>query len=137
MLRMPESDVDIRERSPLELAFLGDGVYSLLVRARLVARGRAPAGALHGKTARIVSAEAQAAALAALATHLTDEEQALVRRAQNAAPKQQGKSHTHAQYRDATALEALFGWLYAKGDGARIGALFDAVWQWYEAQPPG
>ena len=89
MLQMPESDVDIRERSPLELAFLGDGVFSLLARAQLVAKGRAQAGALHEETARIVSAAAQADALARLAAHLTDEEQALVRRAQNAAPKPQ------------------------------------------------
>ncbi len=132
MLEMPRTDVNIRERQSLELAFLGDSVLSLLARARLVAAGRKDAGTLHEQAVGMVSARAQAAALAKLTETLTAEEQNIVRRAKNSAPRLKNKSHTAAEYRDATALEALFGWLYAQGDGVRIQELFNIISRIYE-----
>ena len=71
MIEMPKNDIDIRERSPLALAFLGDGVLELLVRSRLVATSRLAPGALHREAAQVVSAKGQWDALGSLEPLLT------------------------------------------------------------------
>lgn len=131
LLPMPESEIDLRERSPLALAFVGDGVLELLVRAKLVARSRASAGALHHQAVEMVSARAQFAALARLQPHLSDEEEDIVRRGRNASKATVSKNATAQQYRASTGLEALFGWLYLQNSHARIEELFAHIWQHY------
>ena len=75
---------DPRLLSPLALAFVGDGVYELLVREHLLAQGNAPVGRLHSRTVELVSANAQSAAYERIATLLTPEEEAIYRRGRNA-----------------------------------------------------
>ena len=128
MLTAPESEIDLRERSPLALAFVGDGVIELLVRARLVAESRMPAGALHRSAVELVSAKGQFASLALLEPMLTEREAAIVRRGRNANKATVSKNASAQEYRASTGLEALFGWLYLQNDLARIEALFDPIW---------
>lgn len=111
---------DLRTVSPLTLAFLGDGVYGLLVRERLVREANRPAGELHRESVELVRAEAQSAAVDRLLPLLTEEEAAVFRRGRNA-----HTSRTGSEYHRATGLEALFGWLYLKGEQNRLRELFE------------
>lgn len=120
--------VDIREQSPLSLAFVGDGVYELLVRARLVEYTRLVPNQLHRHTVRFVSAKGQCRGLEAILPLLSEEELAVVRRGKNASKATVAKHATPQEYRASTALEALFGWLYLQGQQERIYQLFSAVW---------
>ena len=131
MLTAPESEIDIRERSPLALAFVGDGVLELLVRTRLVAESRMPPGALHREAVRMVSAKSQFAAMQALQLALTEAELDVLRRGRNANKATASKHATIEEYRASTGMEALFGWLYLKNDLPRIEALFEPLWQHY------
>ena len=114
-----ETALDLHTVSPLTLAFLGDGVYGLLVREYLVKEGNRPAGELHRASVELVKAEAQAAAIARILPLLTEEEQAVFRRGRNAHTSRSGTDYHHA-----TGLEALFGYVYLKGDTARLRELF-------------
>ncbi|MGD9559866.1 MAG: Mini-ribonuclease 3 [Oscillospiraceae bacterium] len=136
MFKAPESEIDLKERSPLALAFVGDGVLELLVRARLVAQSRLPVGALHRQAVQLVSARAQFAALAGLQPLLSEAEQEVVRRGRNANKTSVAKNATAQEYRAATGLEALFGWLYLRDDLPRIEALFAVIWAHYLEKHP-
>lgn len=134
MLQAPESEIDLRERSPLALAFVGDGVLELLVRARLVATSRRAPGALHREAVSMVSAKAQAAALTSLEPFLLETEMSIVRRGRNASKATVSKNASQQQYRASTGLEALFGWLYLQNELIRIEELFEQIWQHYLLQ---
>jgi len=134
LLFSEQSAIDIRERSPIALAFAGDAVLELLVRARLVGTTRLPPSSLHAQAVRLVSAKGQAQAAAALEPLLTDEERTLLRRGRNASKAAVSKHATPEEYRASTGLEALFGWLYLQGQNARIETLFETAWNCvYEA----
>ena len=110
--------------SPVTLAFVGDGVFELLVRERLLAKGSMPANKLHGLAVQQVKAAAQAKAYPVLETLLSAEEADILRRGRNANTSKVPKSCSPDDYRKATALEALFGYLYLRGDIARIEELY-------------
>lgn len=115
-------ELDLHTISPLTLAFLGDGVYGLLVREYLVAQGNRPAGELHRASVELVRAETQAAAIKRMLPLLTEEEAAVFKRGRNAHTSRSGSDYHHA-----TGLEALFGYLYLKGDTDRLQTLFAAA----------
>ena len=115
---------DPKQLSPVTLAFVGDGVFELLVRERLLAKGSMPANKLHGLAVQLVKASAQAKAYPVLEQLLTPEEQDILRRGRNANTSKVPKSCSPDDYRKATALEALFGFLYLKGDIARVEELY-------------
>lgn len=112
-------------RGPLELAYAGDCVYELLVRTHLIAKAPARIGTLHKEAVRIVSAPAQYAAAKAVFPDLLPEEQDVFLRGRNAKTHSCPHGCTLEEYSHATALESLFGWLYFKGDNARISELFN------------
>ena len=113
--------------SPLSLAFVGDGVFELLVRERLLRNGPMPAGKLHRLAVRQVSAKAQAKTFDALAAALNEDELAILRRGRNASGATVPKSCTPVEYRKATAIEALFGYLYLSGELSRINELYSII----------
>ncbi len=113
--------------SPLALAFVGDGVYELLARQQLLARGSAPVGRLHSRTVELVSAAAQARAYRLVAPLLSPEEDAIYRRGRNANSTRSPRHTDPAVYRCATGMEALFGWLYLTGQVARLEQLFQVI----------
>ena len=122
MSRLYPEKVDPRTLSPLTLAFIGDGVFELLVRERLVCEGNRPAGALHKRSVAMVRAEAQAEAMDRLLPLLTETEAAVYRRGRNA-----HTSRNSEEYHKATGLEALFGYLYLQGDIGRLQGLFQQI----------
>lgn len=119
MERLYPQDIDLHTLSPLALAFVGDSVYSLMVRERLLAQANRPVNELHSQSVRDVRAEAQSAAMERLLPVLTEEEEAVFKRGRNA-----HSTRTGADYHRATGLEALFGYLYLAGRIDRVRELF-------------
>ena len=113
--------------SALGLAHLGDGVYELMVRSWLVVHGKATNKGLHQATVHYVSAQAQARRVGRIRPILTEEEEAVFRRGRNSNPHTVSKAATREEYQTATALEALFGYLYLKGEITRLDELFEKM----------
>jgi len=114
----------LRSISSIGLAHVGDGVYELLVRTWLCAHGKATGRGLHRSAIVLVCAESQARRTGAILPLLTEEELAVFRRGRNAQVHTVPNHASRAQYGEATALEALFGWLYLKGEQDRVNELF-------------
>ena len=124
----PQLSVDeVRGISSIGLAHMGDGVYELLVRTWLCAHGRATGKGLHRATIELVCAPKQAALSEKILPLLTEEEQAVFRRGRNAHVHSIPQHASRAQYQQATALEALFGWLYLSGQRGRVNELFNVM----------
>ncbi len=115
--------------SPLALAFLGDAVYGLLVRERLLLSANRPARALHTLSVQAVNAHAQTEAVQAILPILTEDELAVFKRGRNAHPGHTPKNQSEGDYHCATGLESLFGWLYLQNEQERLRVLFDRIWQ--------
>lgn len=113
--------------SPLTLAFVGDGVYELLVREHLVAQGNCPVRKLHSRKVELVRCQAQAKALESLWPVLSEKERDVALRGRNAHVGHAPKNAAVADYHGATALEALFGYLYLAERGERLRELFAQV----------
>ena len=113
--------------SPLTLAFIGDGVYDLLVRDYLVRQANRPVGELNKRKVALVNCESQAAFAKRLMPKLSEKEQAVYKRGRNAAPKCTPKHGTVADYHSATGLEALFGYLHINNEQDRIKELFNEI----------
>ena len=134
MLFETRPEVGIHEMSPVALAFVGDAVLELLVRARLVGSTRLQPNRLHTVATHYVSAHAQCRELEILEPLLTEAEANVLRRGKNASKASVAKHATVQEYRASTGLECLLGWLYLRGENDRIQQLFDAVWTEYEPE---
>ena len=119
--------IDPRELSPLALAFVGDSVLELLVRQRLVEHHRLSAGKLNAEKVKYVSARAQFREEQLLEPLFTEEELAVFKRGRNANPHSHPRGATRREYQVATGLEALFGWLYLRGETGRLNELFEMM----------
>ena len=118
------SEDELRAISSIGLAHLGDAVYELLVRSWLCSRGKATGKGLHRATIAMVCAKAQCRLSEKILPLLTEEEQAVFRRGRNANVHTIPHNTSRQEYQQATALEALFGWLYLQGRRDRINELF-------------
>lgn len=114
-----------RMYSPLTLAFLGDAVYSLLVRNMLSMQENKPAGKLHKESIKYVNAAFQAQMIKELLPNLTDDEISVFKRGRNAHSGHSPKNQEAGDYRYATGLEALYGYLYLCGESNRIKEIFE------------
>ncbi|MCD7756500.1 MAG: ribonuclease III [Firmicutes bacterium] len=113
--------------SNLGLAHIGDGVFELLCRSYLCARGDKSVHRLHADTVNMVNAPAQAKFAQALLPHLTEPELSYFRRGKNAHTHAAPKAATGREYALATGLETLFGALYLAGETARLNELFHII----------
>lgn len=114
----------LQTMSSIGLAHIGDAVFEILVRTWLCAHGKATGKGLHQATVRLVCAESQAERAEWILPQLTPEEAAVFRRGRNASVRTVPGHATRAQYSEATALEALLGWLYLSGRRERVNELF-------------
>ena len=121
----PLSEPQARMYSPLTLAFLGDAVYSLLVRNMLSLSANKPAGKLHKESIQYVNAAFQAQMIRDLLPVLTEDETSVFKRGRNAHSSHSPKNQSDADYRYATGLEALYGYLYLCGNTERIQEIFE------------
>ena len=126
-MRFINKDVSPRQLSPLNLAFVGDCVYEILVRETLVCDANRPVNDLHRESVKYVSAKAQTEAFAKIKDFLTEDETAQFKRGRNAKVGHSPKSATDAEYHTATGVEALFGYLYLNGEAERIKELFKII----------
>ena len=117
----------LRAVSSIGLAHVGDAVFEVLVRSWLCARGKATGKGLHRAAVAIVCAESQARRADKLLPLLTEEETGVFRRGRNANVHTVPSHASRAQYAEATALEALLGWLYLSGRRERVSELFGVM----------
>ncbi len=113
-------EVDMKAYSPLTLAYIGDAAYELVIRTMVVEKGNRQASQLHKLTTSYVKAQAQAAMIEALEPELTEEELAIYKRGRNAKSYTSAKNASILDYRKATGLEALIGYLYLSGREERV-----------------
>ncbi len=113
-------EVDIREYSPLTLAYIGDSIYDLVVKTLVINEGNKPVQKLHAETSSFVQASAQSKMMRVLQERLTEEEHAVYKRGRNAKSVSPAKNQSITDYRRATGFEALMGYLYLKKDMKRL-----------------
>ena len=118
------TDDQLRAISSIGLAHMGDAVFEVLVRTWLCAHGKATGKGMHQATIRLVCAESQAEKAEKILPILTEEEMAVFKRGRNAQVRSVPGHASRAQYGEATALEALLGWLHLKNRQERINELF-------------
>ena len=117
-------NADPRTLNSLALAFIGDTIFDLLTRGMILAEGNAPVNTMHKKAKSIVNATSQSKMYAAIEDMLTEEELGVLKRGRNAKSHTSAKNQSIIDYRRATGIEALFGYLYLKGEFERIEQLY-------------
>lgn len=126
-MRFTDIELNPKQLSPLNLAFIGDCVYEMLVRETLVAAANRPVNDLHRESVKFVSAKAQTAAYDKIKDCLTEEETTVYKRGRNAKVGHNPKSASQGEYHIATGVEALFGYLYLTEQHDRIKELFEII----------
>ncbi len=116
----------------LSLAFLGDAVYSLMVRDFLLEKVHPHASKLHQLSIKLVNAASQSKAAKKIASALTEDEADILRRGRNAHSSHTPKNQSEKDYHYATGLEALFGYLYLKNEKERMKELFNLITEDFE-----
>src|SRR5699024_11172384 len=132
----PTRKLEVRAKSPVALAFVGDSVPELIGRRRLVEYHRLAPGTLTAETIKYVSARAQFREEQLLEPLFAEEELHMFRRGRNASRTAVSKHATPEEYRASTGFECLLGWLYLRGDTARIQEMFEAMWAGYDPAAP-
>lgn len=127
MAKLLEDTCDPKSMSTAALAFMGDAVYSLMVRERLCCSGQAKVDALHKRAVQLVRCDAQSEAMNRVLDMLTEEERAVYMRGRNTHQAHVPKNAQPADYRSATGLEALMGYVYLSGQAERLRWLFDQM----------
>ncbi|MBU5425630.1 Mini-ribonuclease 3 [Tissierella pigra] len=117
---------DIAMLSPLQLAYIGDAVYELLVRTYLLQK-KLPVNKLHKATIEYVKAKAQANIVHILEEDLSEEEQTIVKKGRNAKSHTMPKNANMIDYKYATGFEALIGYLYLQKKDERISEIFEMI----------
>ncbi len=118
---------EAKRLSPVTLAFLGDAVYALYVRERLVKTSGAKVADLQKASSKILSAHAQSEFLSYLLPLFTEEENDIFHRGRNAKKATKSKNSTPAEYNRSTGLEAVVGYLYVTGEVQRLEELFSVL----------
>ena len=113
-------EVDIREYSPLTLAYIGDCVYDLVIKSLVINAGNKQVNKLHQETSSLVQASTQSLMMRVMQEHLTEEEHAVYKRGRNAKSVSPAKNQSITDYRRATGFEALLGYLYLQKDYKRL-----------------
>ena len=128
----PLTETEARNLNILTLAFVGDGVHTLFIRTQECVRANLLSAAIHRRTAARVKAAAQAAQAEVLFGQMTPEEQAVYKRGRNAKMHTMPKNADCADYKKATGLEAVLGYLYLTGNSERLQALLTAIGEMQE-----
>lgn len=128
------TEKDTRQLNPLVMAFVGDCVFTLFVRTKLASASHTKAGGLHKEANKFVSAPAQSYMFGAIEDMLTDDEAAIARRAKNAHNNTVAKHATVADYKRATSLEAVFGYLSLSEQNERLEFLLETAYAINEKQ---
>ena len=127
MLEITEKKIDGNALNGLSLAFIGDAVYEVLVREHFLEHGSLQVKKLHEMAVKMVRASFQADVFDFLEPILADDENNILHRGRNASATHIPKGANAIEYRKATGVESLFGWLYLQGKNERIRELFEMI----------
>lgn len=116
----------VNEYSPLVLAYIGDAVYELYVRKHITKENNIQVDKLHKKAVSIVKSSAQARSYYLIESILTEEEATVFKRGRNA-KSSVPKNSDMSEYKTATGLEALIGYIYLKGDTNRLEEIMNLI----------
>ena len=116
--QLPE--LNVKQYSPLTLAYIGDAIYDLVIRTVLVRQGNMQVNKLHKHASSLVKAEKQSEMIRTLEPQLTEEELHIYKRGRNAKYNTMAKNASVGDYRRATGFEAVIGYLYLKGEYSRM-----------------
>lgn len=133
-LLTPVPRADAASMHPMSLAFVGDAVQSLYMRTAVTVAGGGKTGALHREVTRTVNAVSQAAASARISPLFDETEADIFRRARNCHIQTSAKHAEPAEYRRASGLEAVFGYLYLTGQTERLVRFLDMAAEEEEKQ---
>jgi len=123
--QVPKEPSRVNEMQILNLAYIGDAVFELMVRTHIINTNKAAANELHKVAKTYVCASAQAEMYKTLESALTEGELAVMKRGRNAKSHSKAKNASVVDYRYATGMEALFGHLYLKNEIKRLMELFE------------
>ena len=118
--KMELSEVQITDYSPLTLAYIGDGIYEVIIRTLIIDEANRQVNKIHKAASHLVKAETQAKMIHLIMDDLTEEEQRIYKRGRNAKAVTRAKNASMSDYRTATGFEALMGWLYLSGQTERM-----------------
>ena len=118
-----------RSYSPLTLAYVGDSVYELIIRTYIVEHAARSLKSMNIEDAALARAVTQARVASAIEPLLSEEEAEIYRRGRNASPESRAKHASMQEYRMATGLEALTGYLYLSGRTERLTELIKTGWE--------
>lgn len=124
---LSRSSENPNQYSPLALAFIGDGIYNLMVKEYILSSANRPNGDLHLMSVEKINAVFQSEAYKKIEPLLTEDEISVYKRGRNAHTPRAPKKATLAQYHSATGLETLFGWFYVSGQDERMKEIFNLI----------
>ena len=127
LINREKSEMNINMLSPLTWAYVGDAVYELYIRTKLVNNTNLKPHKLHIESIKFVKAKSQANTLKRIEDFLTDEEKDIVRRGRNAENHHIPKNAEPADYMYSTAFEALIGYLYLTKKDERLKEIFGKI----------
>ena len=117
---MELEEINIIDYSPLTLAYIGDGIYEVIIRTVIVDEANRQVNKIHKAASNLVKAETQAKMIHFIMDDLTEEEVKIYKRGRNAKAVTRAKNASMSDYRTATGFEALMGWLYLTGQSERM-----------------
>lgn len=123
------SDMEVRVLNPLEWAYIGDAVYELYVRSHTLSLKKGGIHEHHIESVKFAKAKSQAKMLISIMPHLSLEEQDIVRRGRNTKTNHIPKNADVLEYRQATAFEALIGYLYLSRKYSRVSEIMKMVFE--------
>lgn len=118
--KMELREIQITDYSPLTLAYIGDGIYEVIVRTVIVDEANRQVNKIHKAASNLVKAETQAKMIHLIMDELTEEELKIYKRGRNAKAVTRAKNASMSDYRTATGFEALMGWLYLTEQSERM-----------------
>lgn len=117
---MELKDINIIDYSPLTLAYIGDGIYEIVIRTMIVDKANRQVNKIHKAASDLVKAHTQAEMVMLLMEELSEDEVKIFKRGRNAKSVTKAKNASMSDYRRATGFEALMGWLYLTGQSERM-----------------
>lgn len=129
-----DNSINAYQYSPLTLAYVGDSALDLMVKTHFVKNVNKQTYKYHKDVSAIVKAVNQAKFVDVIIDELAEDELDIYKRGRNATTHSKAKNATMGEYRKATGLEALFGYLYLKGDYDRLDMFVDRMIDLYECK---
>ena len=124
---MELEEINIVDYSPLTLAYIGDGIYEIIIRTVIVDEANRQVNKIHKAASNLVKAQTQAKMIFAIMDELSEEEVKIYKRGRNAKSVTKAKNASMSDYRTATGFEALMGWLYLTEQSERMMSLIKAA----------